>query len=99
MILIDSFTPSSGTTTAYFYDDIGNKINEISDWGATGVVLQENNTEIPSYQLFNDSVRIIEPLQNGGARMHEYTIVNGEMRDEIIEEYSEEEVEQAGATV
>ena len=97
MILVNSYTPSSGTTTIYLYDDEGNKIDEINDWGATGIVLQENNIEIPSYELFNDSVRIIEPLEDGGARMHEYTVVNGELNDEIIEEYSSDEIEQAGA--
>ena len=97
MIVVDSFTPSAGRTKIYFYDDEGNKIDEIEDWGSTGVVLQENNTEIPSYEIFSDSVRIIEPLEGGGARMHEYTIVDGKMNDEIIEEYEADEVEQTGA--
>ena len=98
MILIDSYTPSSTSAKIYFYDVEGNKLGEINDWGATTIQLKETNTTIPAHELFSNSVRIIEPLSNG-ARMHEYTIVDGELKNNIIEEYNADKIEQTGAAV
>ena len=91
-------TPSSSSTILKIYDDEGNVISEFDNLGKTQVVVKENNYAIPVYEIYSDRIVICEALSEGGARLHEYTIDNGELKDEVVREYSEDEVEQAGAT-
>lgn len=94
MIVANNYIPSYGTAVIKVYDENGKIIADLDDWGRTEVKLKENETTIPRYRIYTDSIRIIEPLSNGGASMHEYTIKDGKLEDEIIEEYSSNEIEQ-----
>lgn len=98
LLLMHENTPSSNTTIIKIYDDEGNVVTEFDNLGKTEVVVSEDNYIIPVYEIYSDRIVICEALSDGGARLHEYTIDNGELKDEITREYSEDEVEQAGAT-
>lgn len=98
MLIMNEYTPSSNSAIIKIYDDEGNDITEFDNLGKTQVIVSEDNYTIPVYEIYSDRIVICEALNDGGARLHEYTIENGELKDEIIREYSEDEVEQAGAT-
>lgn len=98
LLVMNSYSPSSKKTIIKVYDNQGKIITEFDNLGKTEVILKENNYTIPVYELYNDNIIICEALNDGGARLHEYTIENGELKDEIIREYTSDEVEQAGAT-
>lgn len=98
VLIMNESTPSSNTEIIRIYDDEGNVITEFDNLGKTEVIVSEDNYTIPVYEIYSDRIIICEALSDGGARLHEYTIDNGELKDEITREYSEDEVEQAGAT-
>lgn len=94
MIVAYNYTPGEMTTYIKIYDENGNIIADLDDWGETRIGLKNTEYVLPSYRIYTDCIRMLEPLDDGGANLHEYTLQNGELQDEITETYTADEVEQ-----